>query len=537
MSIKPQHRAVWRALSRLTSGLAIALLLSPVALAKSDDGTELKQLLTNLGVDSDASARAEYEIENSGADFEFEVKVEDLVPGSYELYVGADLNSKGTLVVDGEGKGEIEFENPQDSGLLLDFTVLGELIQIRQGATVFFSSVFSPGAGSADDIDDVDDKGKTIKIKAEVYMTNVGSDFDAEGEVEFESNKGEMEFEVKAKKLDPGTYELRVGGQTVSSHVLVEADEIKWEFESPFEDEGDSDGGSDELEAELTFDPLGKQIDVVLVDPILLTEDVLLTVLMPASPATTGSKPPKKGKNAKDIGKNKGDALEMQLLDMGVMPGAEGEAEFEQKDDNEDEFEVKIESVPVGSYTLLVDNVVRGTIVVDDGLDPEGKIKFSTDPGGSEQLLDFSVPGKLIEVQSAGSTVLSIVFPTSVQVATGKLKKEKHDPGKIKVNLISTGADFDTYGLVDYKSKNGKSKMKVSIVDLSIGTYTVFVDGVEQGTLAITKPDGKAKLDFDSKLTVPKSNGKKVPLDFAVEGLLIEIKDSLGVLVLQVVVA
>jgi hypothetical protein len=537
MSVKLFHAVKPRAFTRLITGCAVALLLSPAVFAMDDDGDEFEQMLTNLGVDADARAEAEYETENGGAEIEFEVEVEDLVPGSYEVYVGADLSPKGTLIVDAEGEGELKFESPQDSGLLLDFTVIGELIEIRQGATVFFSSVFSPGAGSVDDIDDENDKGKKIKIKIETYMTNVGSDFDATGEVEFESEKGEVEFKVKAKKLAAGMYELRVGGQTVSSHLLVGDDDIEWEFESPFDDDDDddSDDGGVELEAELTFDPLGKLIEIVLVDPILMTEEVILSVLLPASPATTGTKPPKKGKGGKDTGKNKGDALEMQMLDMGVLPGAEGEAEYEQ-DDDENEFEVEVESVPAGSYVLLVDSVVRGPIVVPTGKKAKGKIKFSTDPEGSETLLDFEVKGKLIEVQSAGITILSILFPTTVQAAVGKLKKETSKPGKIKVNLISTGEDFDTVGLVDYKSKNGKSKMKVSIEDLSVGTYKVCIAGVERGTLSITKPDGKAKLDFDSKLTAPSSNGMKAPLDFLVEGLLLEIKDASDVLLLQVVV-
>jgi len=524
-----------RTAGRLFTGIAVALLLSPAGFAKSDDdGDEFEQMLTNLGVDADARAEAEYEVE--GAETEFEVELEDIDPGSYDLYVGADVNPKGTIVVGVSGKGEIEFEDgDDDSGELpLDFAVLGELIEVRQGATVFFSSVFDPGAGSVDDIDDEDDKGKKVKIKVETYMTNVGSDFDAEGEVEFESEKGEMEFKVKAKKLSPGDYELRVGGQTVSSHTLGEEDdEIEWKFENPFDGDDDDDDDGDELEAALDFDPLGKQIDVVLVDPILLTEEVLLTVLMPASPAATGSKPPKKGKGAKNTGKNKGDGLEMKLLDMGVMPGAEGEAEFEQ-DDDEDEFEVKIESVPAGSYSLLVDSVMRGTIVMGSGKKAEGKIKFSTDPEGSELLLDFEVKGKLIEVQSAGVTVLSIVFPTSVQAATGKFKKEKHEPGKVLVNLVNTGVDFDTFGLLDFKSNKGVEKMKLSIEDLPVGVYSIFIDGVDRGSMAITKKDGKAKMEFTSKAT---SSPKKIFLDFPVAGTLVEIKDSLGTVVLQATVS
>jgi hypothetical protein len=99
--------------------------------------------LVSSGADPNASAKAELKRKVSG-EMSFEVEVEDVNVGAYELVVGGTV--RGTLnvvAVTGGTRGKIEFETEPGAGqLLLDFTVAGQTVVIRQGATVFFSRTF-----------------------------------------------------------------------------------------------------------------------------------------------------------------------------------------------------------------------------------------------------------------------------------------------------------------------------------------------------------------------------------------------------------
>ena len=130
-----------------------------------------------------------------------------------------------------------------------------------------------------------------------------------------------------------------------------------------------------------------------------------------------------------------------------------------------------------------------------------------------------------------GETVLGVVFPTSVQGALQKFKEEKHELDRVKVNLLNAGEDLDTNGVADDKVKPDREVLKIKIRDLPAGTYHVLVDGIEQGTLTITKDGGSAQVVFDSEAP---EGGKKLLLDFLVLGTLLEITDDAGTVVLQV---
>ncbi len=99
--------------------------------------------LTSSGADSNASAEAEYKRDVDGT-LSFEVELEDLAFGSYDLLVGGVVRGSVSVVTDNNGtRGKLEFESEQKPGQpLLNFEVAGQEIIIQQGATVFFSRTF-----------------------------------------------------------------------------------------------------------------------------------------------------------------------------------------------------------------------------------------------------------------------------------------------------------------------------------------------------------------------------------------------------------
>lgn len=89
--------------------------------------------LVSTGVDADAHGSASYEATSN--EREFEVEVEDLPDGTYQLFVGG--TQRATInVVDEEG--EVKFNDPARSGrLLLDFDPRGALIEVSRNGTVY----------------------------------------------------------------------------------------------------------------------------------------------------------------------------------------------------------------------------------------------------------------------------------------------------------------------------------------------------------------------------------------------------------------
>ena len=103
--------------------------------------------------------------------------------------------------------------------------------------------------------------------------------------------------------------------------------------------------------------------------------------------------------------------IKTELDSTGEIDGAEGEAEFEIHGEKR-EFEIEVENVETGAYTVRVDNNPVGDIeVVEDDGKMKGKLKF-TDPVKAGSLeLDFDPRDKLIEVLRDGTVILETLFP------------------------------------------------------------------------------------------------------------------------------
>jgi hypothetical protein len=443
-----------------------------------DDKIQILQFLDSTGADGDATCRARWRQDDDDTDFNIEL--EDLPQGSYELWVAGVLQE--SIAVGALGEGEAEFQTPKDGNKpLFDFQVLDQLIEIRQGATTYFSDVFdgsgsSGGGGSG---------GGGAKARIEILMVNVGPDANAKGKLEHELGSGKVKFKIEVEHLDAGTYQLLVAGAPVAELEVTGA-ELELEFQDPVEPG----------KLLLNFDPLGAQVEVAR-DGVTY----LAAVLPGAGGGSSGSAK----KQVKDVGKGKGDALLVVLQNSGLIPGAHGTVKLSVS--GEVELEVELEDLPDGDYGLSIAGAPVGTISV---VAQHGEAKLVSPP---------AVQGQLVAVTSGADTVLSTIFPVSVPAALDKFKKEVHKPGHVSINLVSTGADLDARGLLTFKSKNSHDSLVVKVEDLAAGSYDLIIGGTTKtGVLVVAKQDGRAKVSFH---TAP--GGSKLLLDVAVPGELVQV--------------
>lgn len=455
--------------------LSVLPFLAGLAFA-GDDEVQILQFLASTGADSDASCRARWRQDSDDTDFNIELQ--DLPQGSYELWVGGV--QKPDVTVGALGQGELEFQTPKDGDKpLFDFAVLDQLIEIRQGATTFFSDVFDGSGTGGGGVG-----GATAK--KEIVMVNVGPDLNAQGKLEHELKAGKVKFEVEVEKLDAGTYQLHVGGAPVAE-LVVTGFELEVEFQDPVE-------AGKQL---LNFDPLGAQVDVVK-DGV-----IYLSAVMPAAGSGGGSSSGKK--QAKDVGKGKGDALLVALQNSGLIPGAHGTAKLSVS--GEVELEVEIEDLPDGEYGLSIAGAPVATITV---VAQHGETQLVSPP---------AVQGQLLAVTLGPDTVLSTIFPVSVPAALNKFPKELHQPTHVRINLVNTGSDLDARGQLTFKDRTSHDSLVVKVFDLAAGSYDLIVGGATKvGVLVVTKQDGRAKVTLD---TAP--GGKKLLLDVAAPGALVEV--------------
>jgi hypothetical protein len=212
--------------------------------------SEISQLVASTGVDPDGKADARFRIRED-CDRDFRVEIEDVPTGDYELFVGGV--NRGTITVTdivGQTEGQIEFDTDPDDPdeRLLDFDPRGQLIEIKQGATIFFSEDF--------DTTTTPPSACTFE-EAEVPLFNSGIFPQAKGKARFRMRDDCSEdFRVEIEDLPVGDYDLLVGGVNRGAITVTNTGS---ETEGQIEFDTDPD---DPDELPLTFDPRGELIEI-----------------------------------------------------------------------------------------------------------------------------------------------------------------------------------------------------------------------------------------------------------------------------------
>ncbi|MCF6318546.1 MAG: hypothetical protein L3J83_04570, partial [Proteobacteria bacterium] len=344
-----------------------------------------------------------FEFEQDSGNSEFYVEVEDVPGGSYDLRVDGVIRSQIQVInVNGGTEGKIEFESPvNENNLLLNFDPRNKLIEVLEGNTVLFTSDFTSAPGGTNPPVSNGAPPFANDIETKVFFNNTGIIPSARGEVELEQEQNEVEFEVEIENLPLGNYSLFVGGVEKGIITVVNDDggsEGELEFRFP----------SEIGKPLLNFDPRGQLIE------IRQNGNTILEVEFASGTGGGTSNPPPGGNNNPGSSGAPPFANDVEtkrfLNNTGVIASARGEVELEQEY-NEVEFEVEIENVPLGNYTLFVGGVEKGTITVfndDDGT--EGEIEFNFPQEFNKPLLDFDPRGQLIEVRQNGNTILEVIF-------------------------------------------------------------------------------------------------------------------------------
>lgn len=205
--------------------------------------------LTNLGVDPDGHGDTRVRVKDD-CDRDFQVEIEDVDVGAYEVVVGGIVRGTLTVIdVDGETEGELEFDTDADEPgeLPLDFDPVGQTVEVRQGATVFFSNVVGAPGGP----------GSCGEAFDEPNLDNVGPDPDADGKARFRQELDcDRDFRVEAEDLPVGDYEVVVGG--IVRGTLTVADLGGGVFEGELEFDNEVEPGK----LLLDFDPRGLLVEV-----------------------------------------------------------------------------------------------------------------------------------------------------------------------------------------------------------------------------------------------------------------------------------
>lgn len=376
--------------------------------------------LLPTGVIPGASGKIDYE--SNATRVEFEVEIEDVPEGDYELHVAGVLRATISVVMTDSGpEGEVEFRSPVEPGkLLLDFEPLGELVEIIQNGSVILEGLVEPAAGGAPGNPGTPGGGTPAfgdDEEIDVDLNNDGVYPAGSGDAEFEQRPNRLEFDIEIEDVPVGEYTLFVDGiqRGVIEVVFLDDDtEGELEFRHPPEPG----------KLPLDFDPRGTLIEV------LENSTRVFHVDFPTEgnddddddgPGDDDDGPgddddgPGDDDDGPGDGGNAGPSAEITvgLNNAGVYPAGDGEARWERDDDGEIDFDVEIEDVPIGDYTLRVGGISRGTITVTtDDDDTEGEIEFSTPTDDPDELpLDFDPRGQLIEVLEGNTLIFSATLP------------------------------------------------------------------------------------------------------------------------------
>ena len=359
-----------------------AILFSGVLLATLPDvnSCEPSELRRRLAPEQSGEASARIRTRDD-CDRDFEVEIEDVPAGAYQLRVGGVARGTITAAFDptrGRVRGEIEFDSDDDepAELPLTFDPRGQSIQVFLGAALAFSiDALVPGASTADSCTPEDD---LRPLAANAVQPS------ASGHARLRVRDDcRTRLNVEIEDVAAGNYTVLIGG--IPRATLAAAfDALQGQIHGEVEF-GDDDAGSPPLD----FDPHGQSVEI---------EQQGVTVLSSSFGLTPGGS----GPNCVD------DRTVSALLNQGADANAHAEARLRVRDDCRETFTVAIEDVAAGSYQVLVDGSVRATIAV--GTTGRGEVELDTnDP--PEPVLNFNPRGREIAIAKGGVRFFERVFP------------------------------------------------------------------------------------------------------------------------------
>lgn len=205
------------------------------------------------------------------------------------------------------------------------------------------------------------------------------------------------------------------------------------------------------------------------------------------------------------------------LVNRRVYPAASARSRVEDRPGRV-EFSVELEDLPVGNYTLRVDDVVRGTVAVAASTrGTRGELEFRSPAEPGKQLLDFDPRGAIVEVLE-GNRVLfdSVLAEAPPSTGTPTPPSGAPAPGNAEYELVlepqgNDGPELDA----KLELRRDRVEFSVELEDVAAGSYSLQVGGAPRGTIDVVAVPGGTEGEIEFRN--PVEPGKFV-LDFDPRG-------------------
>lgn len=247
------------------------------------------------------------------------------------------------------------------------------------------------------DLDDADHHSESGEEETEIELTaTAAAAEDSEVKLKLELlGSGSGRLEIEAKKLAIGTYDIVVGGIAHGTIVAVTAeDEIKVRFQT---------GATGGNPLPLDFAIAGQTVEISQTNLVTGITTVFFTTTAPA---------PTTGGNTGGIGHGEFNLTAGELTPSNAV--AKAEIEFGRS--GAKEFQIALNGLPVGDYSLIIGDTVRGTITVAAGIQGNrGKLKFNVSPDAedNELPLDFAIASQPIAIVQGDVTLFFGELPAA----------------------------------------------------------------------------------------------------------------------------
>jgi hypothetical protein len=215
------------------------------------------------------------------------------------------------------------------------------------------------------------------------------------------------------------------------------------------------------------------------------------------------------------------------MTSTGADRDAYGEARYEIESDGDHYFEVEIEDVAAGNYSIRVGGVHRATLrafLQDDTI--EGEVEFRSPGERGKVTLNFDPRGQLIEIVDTSGTILfSHLFGSGSATNTTPETQRLY----LRAALFAQPGAIGTVRATLEIDDDGDSELELEAYDLPVGSYEVAVGGIVRGTLNVVSRRNRTEgeIEFD---TDPDADDDELLLDFPVLGQEITLSGPSGLL-------
>ncbi len=231
-----------------------------------------------------------------------------------------------------------------------------------------------------------------------------------------------------------------------------------------------------------------------------------------AAPAVAGSK----------ASNGKASVINWKMTPTTANLNAKGKIQFKDLPGN-DQFNVTVHNLALGTYDFRVDGAVVGMIQVgsgNNGRNQTGRLRLKGKHG-----MGFDPHGASLAVSQGGVDYLVADFPDC----------DDEDEIEVDAVFVPTGAIPGAAGDVEFESEDGETEFEVDIHGLPAGSYDLLVGGVIVGTILVDS-GGMGEIEFSTDVDDKDDDGvcdHDPLLDFDPMGQPIQVAQN-GVVILEV---